>query len=341
MTKDYSACADRGSSQVRMGSEARTRESGTHPVMRRHGVTMNPIESILVVLDRSDRDRHVCAKAVQLARLLDARLELFLCDAEHELELKHNYDARAARRGREACVAEAAHYLSAVRDTLPFEPGQVSTSAWCDSPLSEGICRKVAQAQPDLVLKSPDRAHHGQSLSFSDNDWHLASTCPVPILFVRGRNWSAVPRIGAAVDVSSPQGLRLVHEIASLASQLHSRAHGHLETISCVPHSAAGVPSEVHSHRLRETLAQMPVAREGVHMLEGDADEVIPRFGAERGYDVLIMGALAHRTGVAPTVGSLTSKAMAALDCDFILVKAPNDFSSGELPAKPHQPEHE
>jgi universal stress protein E len=267
---------------------------------------MNPIKSILVVLDRSERDQHVCEKAVLLARLFDARLELFLCDAERELEFKHNYDARAAREGREACIAEAARYLSAVRERLPFEPGQVSTSAWCDSPLSEGICRKVAQAKPDLVVKSPDRARSGQRLSFSDNDWYLASTCRKPILFVRGRTWSSVPRIGAAVDVSSPEGLRLEQEIEGLAAQLHGRVHGHMEIISCVSHGASAD------------------RREGVHILEGDADELIPRFCADRAYDILVMGALARRTGAAPMVGSLTSKLIAALDCDLILVKAPN-----------------
>lgn len=282
---------------------------------------MNPIESILVVLDRSDRDQHVCSKAVLLARLLNARLELFLCDAEHEMELKHNYDRRAAKEGRNASVAEGTRYLDTVRARLPMDTTQVAVTAWCDSPLSEGICRKVAQSKPDLVMKSPDCDRPGQCLSFSANDWHLAASCAAPILFVRGRPWSMVPRIGAAVDMSSAHGLPLVYEIASLASQLHSHAHGHLEVISCVPRETA----EIHSRRLRETLAQMPVAREGMHVLEGDADEMVPRFAAERGYDILIMGALAKRTGVAPVVGSLTSKLIAALDCDLVLVKATQD----------------
>lgn len=286
---------------------------------------MNPIESILVVLDRSDRDQHVCAKAIWLSRLLDARLELFLCDAEQELELKHCYDLRAARQGRNACVGAAIRYLSSVRDRMPFEPGQVSTSAWCDSPLSEGICRKVAEAGPDLVLKSPDCARPGQCLSFSDNDWHLASTCRAPVMFVRGRTWAEVPRIGAAVDVSSPQDLPLAHEIASLASQLHSRVHGHLEIISCVPQGSLETMGDLHYRRLHEALSRTPVARESRHLLEGDADEVLPRFCAEQGYDVLVMGALARRVGVAPVVGSLTSKLIERLDCDIILVKAPND----------------
>jgi universal stress protein E len=286
---------------------------------------MNPIESILVVLDRSRRDQQVCDKAVWLSRLLDARLELFLCDAEHALALKHNYDRRAVEQSRNACVAEAVRYLGSVRERMPLDPGHVRTSAWCDSPLSEGICRKVAEAKPDLVLKSPDCDHPGQCLSFSDNDWHLASTCPVPIMFVRGKAWGTVPRLGAAVDVSSPQGLPLVREIAGVASQLHSHAHGHLELVCCVPPGSPEAPIELHSGRLDETLSHLPVVRQNVHMLDGDSDELIPRFAAERGYDVLIMGALARRTGVAPMVGSLTGKLITALDCDIVLVKAPNE----------------
>jgi universal stress protein E len=285
---------------------------------------MNPIESILVVLDRSDRDQHVCKKAVLMARLLNARLELFLCDAEHELELKHNYDQRAVSEVREACVIEAMQYLKMVRDRLAAESVQAVTSASCDSPLSEGIRRKVAEAKPDLVMKSPDCAGGEQCPSFSDNDWYLSSRCPVPIMFVRGRTWGDVTRIGAAVDASSAQGLPLAREIASVASELHSHTQGQLDVICCVPEGPPETQREPCSRRLNEALSQMPVARERVHMINGEADEAIPRFCAERGYDVLVMGALAHRTGVAPVVGSLTSKLIEALDCDLILVKARN-----------------
>jgi universal stress protein E len=285
---------------------------------------MNAIESILVVLDRTDTDEHVCAKAVQWARLLNAQLELFLCDAERELELKRNYDPQAASKGRPAAIASAERYLSKVRDRLPLDPSRVAISAWSDSPLSESICRKVAQSRPDLVLKSPDSEHPERGLYFSDNDWYLASTCPAPVMFVRGRTWSGVPRIGAAVDLSAPEGLRLVREIASLASQLHRHAQAHLEVITCVPDRADAEP-DVHSRRLHETLAEVSVTPNGVHVLEGDADELIPRFSGERRYDVLVMGALARRTGVAPMVGSLTSKLIAGLDCDLVLVKVPNE----------------
>jgi len=292
---------------------------------------MNPIESILVVLDRSERDKHVGEKAMLLARLLNARLELFLCDAERELALKQNYDRPAAEKGRSACLTESTRYLTSVRDGLRLDPSQISTSAWCDSPLSAGICRKVAEAKPDLVLKSPDSYHSRRRLSFSDNDWQLASTCRAPIMFVRGRAWRGVVRIGAAVDASSKHGVPLAREIASVASQLHSQARGDLEVLSCVPRSEPGPAVGVHSRHLDEAFSHMPASREAVHLLEGDADAVLPRFCAERDYDVLVMGALAHRSGMVPRVGSLTSRLIDALDCDFILVKANRCATAGNV----------
>jgi universal stress protein E len=283
---------------------------------------MNPIESILVVLDRSERDEHVCDKAVFLARLLDANLELFLCDSERQLALKQNYEAAAAERGRNVCIAEATRHLDSVRYHLPLDPSRITTSAWCDSPLYEGICRKVAQAKPHLVLKSPDGSHPGTPLYFSDNDWQLASTCRMPIMFVRGRRWNDPARVGAAIELSSLQGVPLAREIASVASQIHSRTRGRLEILTCAPRERAATAEEPHPHRLAEALSQMPACRDAVQVLEGDADAVLPRSCAERDYDVLVIGALAHREGSVPRVGSLTSKLIDALDCDFILVKA-------------------
>jgi universal stress protein E len=290
---------------------------------------MNPIESILVVLDRSDRDQHVCAKATLLARLLNARLELFLCDSERELVLKQSYDPRSGVDGRNACMLEATRYLSSVRANLPLEPAQITTSTRCDSPLYEAICRKVAASRPDLVLKSPDCDHPGCCLSFSDNDWQLAGTCAAPVMFVRGRRWASEPRIGAAIEASSSQGMPLAREIAALAFQIQSCTHGHLEIVSCMSCGPTDIRPELHSRRLHDALEKLPLPKEGVHVLEGDPDITVPRFATERHYDVLVMGALAHREGVAPVVGSLTSRLIEALDCDFVLVKAPGVSSRG------------
>jgi len=66
---------------------------------------MRKIKSILVVANRDDTDKPLLEKAVQLARRLGARLELFACDAEHA------YIMRPCLRqhGHRAGLAELVH----------------------------------------------------------------------------------------------------------------------------------------------------------------------------------------------------------------------------------------
>jgi nucleotide-binding universal stress UspA family protein len=48
----------------------------------------------------------------------------------------------------------------------------------------------------------------------------------------------------------------------------------------------------------------------------------LPAFVARGGYDVLVMGALTHRPGAVALVGTLTTKLVDTINCDFVLVKA-------------------
>jgi universal stress protein E len=56
-------------------------------------------------------------------------------------------------------------------------------------------------------------------------------------------------------------------------------------------------------------------------VLRGIAEDTLPAFAASKEFDVLVMGALTRRRGLAALVGTLTSKLVDALDCDFVLVK--------------------
>jgi nucleotide-binding universal stress UspA family protein len=58
-----------------------------------------------------------------------------------------------------------------------------------------------------------------------------------------------------------------------------------------------------------------------VHVLAGNPDASLPVFAKRRSYDAMLLGALTHQPGVTAQVGTLTSKLVEALECDFILVK--------------------
>jgi nucleotide-binding universal stress UspA family protein len=59
-----------------------------------------------------------------------------------------------------------------------------------------------------------------------------------------------------------------------------------------------------------------------LRILNGKAEEAVPAFAAERDYDAMVMGALTHRPGMVALVGTLTSKLVDTVACDFVLVKS-------------------
>lgn len=65
-----------------------------------------------------------------------------------------------------------------------------------------------------------------------------------------------------------------------------------------------------------------------IQILSGVPEEALPTFTAGRGYDAVVMGALTHRQGLSVLVGTLTSKLVESLDCDFVLVK-PDNYRTG------------
>jgi universal stress protein E len=282
---------------------------------------MKELKSILVVLDRSDRDPRVVARALALQKHFGARLELFLCDAEHEYAFRHNFDDRGNAEGRRTCVADATAYLSSLGDAFPTDPASVNVDACCESPWYEGVLGKIRQMNPDLVLKSPDCARRDCRLAFSDNDWQLASTCPAPLMFVGTRAWSSTPRLVAAVDASASERPGLARAILDVAELIRAGVDGQLEVVTCTAQADREDDSRTNGRRLEELVSDLPIGKERIHRLSGQPEAVLPRFAAGRNCDILIMGALAHRPGLAPVVGSLTGKLVGALDCDFILIK--------------------
>lgn len=276
---------------------------------------------LLVVFDRSTADHALVVKAARLARRLGARLELFLCDAEHAYELKHDYEPSHTDAVRRSCVTQALEYLTGLRAAAGLPEILTSVSAACESPLYEGIVRKVAESHPDMVIKSASGVHSAARVAFDPNDWQLMRKCPVTLLMTRGRAWHAQPRFAAAVDMSGEETAGLARSILETSAML-SAAHGsETDVLYSEADGVAGATKEAHAEALRKLAEECHVDTNGVRILHGVPERTLPAALLEAHYDVLTMGALTHRPGVTTLVGTLTSKLVDAADCDFVLVK--------------------
>jgi universal stress protein E len=286
---------------------------------------MKDVTSILVVLDRSARDAPLVSKALVLARELNARIELFSCDAEHEYALKHAYDRRGVEAARQKCVADLNDYLRRLSYVVTAQDVAVSVDVVCESPQYEGIVHKVFKTCPDLVMKAAASGDAAGSSALDSNDWELVRTCPVPLLLSRGREWSTRPRFAAAVDVSDEETPRLLQRILRSAAYLSEGCHGELDLVFGERSGADALTEKAHAARLRDLAQEVQLAADRVWRLSGDPATTFSAFAAEQKPDVLVIGALTHQVRDTGHVGTLTRKLVDTLDCDFVLLR-PRQF---------------
>ncbi len=276
---------------------------------------------LLAVLDRSTSDHGLVVKAARLARRLGARLELFLCDAEHAYELKHDYEPSHGDAVRRSCVTQAVDYLTGLRAVAGMPDILTSVSAVCESPLYEGIVHKVTESRPRMVIKNASGVHSLARAAFDPNDWQLMRKCPVTLLMTRGRAWRAHPRFAAAVDMSAEETAGLARSIVEISAMLSATHGSETDLLYSEGDGVGGATRAAHAQALRKLAEECHVDTNGVRILDGPPEQTLPAALLEGDYDVLTMGALTHRPGVTALVGTLTSKLVDTADCDFILVK--------------------
>jgi len=287
--------------------------------------------SILIVVERNEDAPQVFSKACTLARHFGARLELYLCEAERGYALRHAYDQSGIGRAAEALVDEARQYLEALRRSVDVPDLAITVDASCETPEYQGIVQKVLMTGPDLVIKAIG-GNGGSRAGPSLNDWHLARTCPVPLLFMGRRPWNPVPRIAASVDPTDQETPGFAQQIVASAAQFAASCHGALDLLFGQARLPSNVVRNGSGAVLRALATEFGVPQERVHTLAGDPAEVLPPFVSRQHYDMIALGALTHRQGVTGLVGTLTDALMQVSDCDFLLLK-PGTYARTPVPA--------
>lgn len=283
---------------------------------------MAQMRSILVVSSRSEADPSLLEKAARVARSLGMGLELLLCDPEQAYALKHSYESSGSHRERalrESLARDTERRLRR-KDAGGFDDIPFVVDATCESPLYETVLRKALKTRPRLVIKSAGDGRPSHS-AFDANDWQLMRTCPSTLALVRGRRWREKLRIAAAIDVSEEETEGLAGTILGVAKAFAMAAEAELDVVYAERSALDADSSRARASKLHELARQSAIQDDRVYILAGDPERELSRFCAGRDYDVMVLGALAHRPGTVSLVGTLTSVLVERLQCDFVLVK--------------------
>jgi len=308
---------------------------------------MNPIKSILVIVDPTAERHPAVAKAALLARQLTARLELFICDTRASREMR--WAAHAARRAEQPFVMNLKAFLEDLAQPMRERGVDITTEVECGDPLHVALIDRARRTTADLIVKDTHRHSLAQRTFMTNTDWELIRACPVPLLLTKADVWASAPRVCAAVDPGhandKPAILdnRVVDHAAFLAKKLNGELHLlHVYLpVAIVAAAAAGSPpmamtvsaedlareAEQRRALLQDLVAEYRLAPGNVHLEVGGPAAVIPRALGEMGADIVVMGAISRSGLKRVFIGSTAEDVLERLPCDALIVKPP-DFAS-------------
>jgi universal stress protein E len=308
---------------------------------------MSAIRRILVaVKDPWARSLPALDKAVQLARSLDARVELFHAMSDPlyiDVAEVHGQSLMGLEHSELERVADRLELLTqrieraGVRATRATE--------W-DFPAHEAVIRAAQRFDADLIVAERHGSSHHLPWLLRFTDFELLRLSPVPVLLVKTRQPYERPRILAAIDpghaYSKP--LKLDREILRSASTIARALRGSLHAVYAFdPLPVGAMASEVPLGDAAQVIEAVEAARaraalertlKGIGIPESRR-YLVPRHpidaieGAARDIKcgIVVMGAIS-RSGLKRLVlGNTAERVLDQLPCDVLVVK-PKRFAS-------------
>jgi universal stress protein E len=308
---------------------------------------MNPINSILVIVDPTAQQHPAAEKGALLAQQLGARLELYVCDTKAARQLR--LAAHAAQRGDHPFPVNLKAFLEALAKPIRERGVDVTTEVDSADPLHLALIDRARRTTASLVVK--DTHHHSlaQRTFLTNTDWQLIRACPTPLLLTKQHPWASAPRVCAAVDPGhandKPALLdnHILDHAALLAKQLSGELHllhAYLP-VAIVAATAAGSPplaitvsaedlareAEQKRAELQELVSEYRVPPANVHLEVGGPAAVLPRAAGDVHADIVVMGAISRSGLKRIFIGSTAEDVLEGLPCDALIVKPP-DFAA-------------
>jgi universal stress protein E len=305
---------------------------------------MRAPKRILAVVDPTATSQPAAERAVEVARSIGARLELFVCDYVPQLVDSASREFQGLPRARAALIDDRMRRLREIKSALTAADVEITIDARWDSPLADGVVRKVLESAPDIVFKD---THYHPLLKrsvFSNTDWNLIRDCPALLWLAKPRAIAAKPRFVAAVDPLHERAKpsELDDRIIAAAKQLCYPLNGQLHVVhafDATPALVAPMESMATPLAIREITAAMRarhteavheltdahgIGREDVHVDEGNTREVVVTLTEKLHADVAVMGAVSRRGLKRLFLGNTAEDVLDKLPCDLLIVKPAN-----------------
>jgi universal stress protein E len=289
--------------------------------------------TILVVVDlTAGAHQPALHRAAWLAKQAGARLELFACDYDPDLDSGRLAKVWGGDQGpRERVLQRRRSQLEELAVPLRQQGLTVTVDVVWDYPFEAAIVKKAAAHDYWLVAK--DTHHHNlmQRTLLTHVDWHLIRRCAAPLLLVKDRSIAAEPHVLAAVDPVNEHDkpAALDDRIFTFAADLARVARGHLHVMHSfaaplgaeLPPDVIEIIAQEHRAAMAKFLDTHAVLGGRPHLYQGLAHESLQKAAVEHVADFVVMGAIARRGLKRLLIGSTAERVLDRLPCDLVIIK--------------------
>ncbi len=310
---------------------------------------MKEIREILAIFDPTRApaldQQPAVERAVNLAASLGARVEVFVCDYNQYLSGERFFDSPGLQKARDSYISNRKKQITRLAEKIKADGADIRTDTVWDSPLDQGIVRKVLRSKPDLVVKEIHRHPRLQRAIFTNTDWHLVRNCPAPLLFVRkGEGHRGGPVIGSVDPMhDNDKPAQLDAEIIALGSAISTgmKREFHLfHAYQPTALTAGGVPGApepvvlpmnftdemvkaAHAREFAALCEKHDVPASRAHLRQGDTREELFELIDELKASLVVMGAVSRGRLKRIFLGSTAEKVLADIISDVLIVKPP------------------
>jgi len=309
---------------------------------------MKRFKNILFVYDGEKESGVALKKAISLAQENKATLTIVEVLEELPPEIQRTVQSSKIVDFQKTVEEDSRRDLKDIIETIEKTGIQVKSRVLWGKPFIE-IIRQVLENNHDLVMISPQKKPKLKEMLFGSRTMHLLRKCPCPVWVIIPSQPKKYARILAAVDAAplDEKSASLNIRIMELATSLAHMEKSEIHIVHCwEPYFNKTVRSRTlitgeetdklvrearntNKRRINELVGKFDL--EGlthkVHILEGEAEELIPSMVSKKKIELVVMGTVS-RTGVAGFfIGNTAEKILNKLDCSVLAIK-PEGFQT-------------
>ena len=204
-------------------------------------------QSILVVIDADTVEQKALTRALELARLHQAKLTLFFSIYDFAYEMTTLLSGEEREQMRHSLIADREEWLGDVLADYDLNEIQYDVEiVWHHRPF-ESIISHAIDAQHDLIIKGTHKHKILQSVIFTPTDWSLLRKAPCPVLLVKDHAWQPNGKILTAVNAASDSETHrlLNRKLISHGAYLSKKLNAELHLINCYPGAPSAIAVEI------------------------------------------------------------------------------------------------